>query len=237
MKIDTCKLQSGHEGSVDITITAQSDYNILGSIVRPGDQIETTIRTKDKTKSASKKVSFVTAAITVEKVVVSPEAINVIGSFRAQGMRPCGKTSVWLIDGTTFTLYKNCWRTEDLQALQKPVRSSIANSPAKSAAEARAMAEVRELLARDPELLAFGAESSFYVVDHGTVRTLVITDGALAKLPKDKQSQLVNPSGKFRGAGIIVLQPTSEFHREVQSFGSVIAILRFRFNPDNCMAD
>jgi stalled ribosome rescue protein Dom34 len=80
------------------------------------------------------------------------------------------------------------------------------------------MAELRELLATDVELLVFGSDQALFVLDHGAVKTLLLTEGALAKLPKEKQAQLGNVAGKFRGAEIVRFAQGSAEHTEVQSF-------------------
>jgi stalled ribosome rescue protein Dom34 len=237
MKFDSSKLLSGQTGSLEITITSRTDYPLLGSVIRPGDEIEMKIRTKDTLKSSSKKtVSFINAIVTVEKVVPEMDTINVNGAYRVKEGSKSGRTNVWLVDGSQFTLRKRCWRTEDIQTLHlqssKGVEESVANT---TAAEARAMTEFRDLLATDSELLAFGTETSLYVMDHGAAKALLITEAALGKLPKEKQNLFTNSSRKFRGADVFVIKKSSEFYPEIQSFGGVIAMLKYRFNPEDCV--
>jgi stalled ribosome rescue protein Dom34 len=238
MKFDSSKLHSGQAGSLEITITSRTDYPYLGSIIRPGDELETKIRTKDTGKNSSKKtVSFINAIVTVEKVVPEMDTINVNGAYRVEGGSKCGRTNVWLVDGSQFTLRKRCWRTEDIQTLHLQTSNGVAEPIASTTAvEARAMAEFRDLLATDSELLAFGTETSLYVMDYGAAKALLITEAALVKLPKEKQKQFTQSCRKFRGADVGVIRKSSEWYSEIQSFGGVIAILKYRFNPEDCVA-
>jgi stalled ribosome rescue protein Dom34 len=141
---------------------------------------------------------------------------------------------VWLIDGTSFTLRKRSWKPAEIQALHPKVAPNQ-TSPPKAAPLGRAIAEFRELLATDAELLVFGREQALFVLDHGAVKTLLLAEGALGRLPKEKQAQLGNTTGKFRGADVVRVPPASECHGEIQGFGGIVAILKYRFNPDECM--
>jgi stalled ribosome rescue protein Dom34 len=210
-------------------------------LIRPADEVQTKIRTKDTTSMASKKskklISFMDALVTVETVVPDSESIHVIGTYHAGATGRRGKTSLWLIDGSEFMLRKKCWQQEDIQALSGGQAPTSAKSSFASQAgeEGRAMTEFRELLATDADLLTFGDRNVLYVLDHGAVKTLLITETAFSKLTKEKQMQIGNKSGKFRGADVLILKRTSEYHTEILTFGGVVAILKYRFNPEDCI--
>jgi stalled ribosome rescue protein Dom34 len=240
MKLDASKLRAGQTGSLDIKITAQTDYPILGPLIQPGDEIESTIRVKDTAAAGGRKsatMSFVSAVVTVEKVVYDAGSINVNGPFRTSDGRKRGRTNMWLIDGIAFTLRKKSWKREEVQALQPKTGRAPSGqaSPTNAAVSGRAMLELQELLATDPGLLVFGKEQTLFVLDHGAVKTALLTEGAFAKLSREKQAQLGNPTSKFRGAEVVRVEPASEYHSVIQAFGGIVAILKYRFNPDDCM--
>jgi stalled ribosome rescue protein Dom34 len=230
MKINTSNLRPGQEGTVHIKTNSDSDYQTLASVIVPGDELETTIRTKENDRRPGKKtVSFMQAIVTVEKVVGDGATVNVVGQYRPINGGKGGRTSIWLTDGCTFSLKKRSWSAEVIRVLT----GENTEVSATLAVVEKAMLQLRELIATDPDLLTFG-DNAFYVVDRGAANILLVTENALARLPKDKQNGMTMCNRKYRGADVFILKNDSQFHNEIQMYGGIVAILKYRFNPDDC---
>jgi stalled ribosome rescue protein Dom34 len=228
-------LRAGESGTVAVVISSASDYAILGSLIQPRDEIAKIIRIKETTKTAPKKaVVYIDAILTVERVIAEADAIRVTGPYRVESTGQHGRAGVWLIDGSEFRLRKQCWRPEDLEALTRR-NEAVSTAPISAVGADRVIAEFRELLATDTDLLVFGAPAILYALDHGALKSLVITELALAKLPKDRHGQISDKSGKVRGAVVVVLRKESEPYQEIQSVGGIVGILKYRFDPDECL--
>jgi stalled ribosome rescue protein Dom34 len=237
MKSPIRGVQVGQEGTLAVIIRSSSDYPVLAALIQPRDEITTLIRIKETVKTAPKKtVLYFEATVTVERIMADPEAIQITGPYRVAETGKHGRTSVWLVDGAELLLRKKCWRAEDIEALRS--RNESQRAPAGSAAaEDRAMDELRVRLATDPEMLAFGGPGVLYALEHGAMKTLLITQFALAKLTKDRQALLREPSGRVRGAAVVILRKESKHNAEIQAFGGVVGILKYRFEPDECLTD
>jgi stalled ribosome rescue protein Dom34 len=226
-------LQSGKQEPISITTNSNTNYKLIGSMIERGDQLITKIRTKDTVRSNKKQFTFVEACITVENVISEETTVQIRGRYRSTDGSLSGRTSVWLTDGCTFWLTKQCWSEEAIQALKKRKVSSVASAE-NATAEGKSISQFRDLIATDPDLLAFG-ESVFYAVDNGTVKTLICTTNTLGKQSKETQNNLMKCGGKFRGAEVLILNETSKYYHEIQNYGGVVAILAYRFNPEECL--
>jgi stalled ribosome rescue protein Dom34 len=226
-------LQPGQEGAISITTNSSTNYKLLGSLIEPGDQLITKIRIKVAGRSNKKQIAFIEACVIVEHVVCEDATVQVRGLYRSTDNTLSGRTSVWLTDGCTFALMKRCWSEQAIQALRK--RNATPTAPENTpVAEGKVIAQFRDLIATDPDYLAFG-ESVFYAADYGTVRALICTDRALAKQPRERENALVQCGGKFRGANVFILKKDSEFYHEIQNYGGIVGILAYRFNPEDCL--
>jgi stalled ribosome rescue protein Dom34 len=240
MILSSTGLKAGQPGGVRIKFTARSDYSRFGALIKRGDRIAATIRLKENSDAlkAGSSVSFIPAVVSVAQVFCDGESVNVKGPFISDDAQKHGRTSLWLIDGTTFTLWKESWTPDAVEAMRPPAGPAApAAAPDDSAAlTGRVMTEFRELFETDPAWLVFGKEEIIFLVYEGVVKSLLITDDALAALPGANRKDLGSKSGKFRGATVIKLKAASEYHDEIQSLGGIAAILKFRFNPDDCVS-
>jgi stalled ribosome rescue protein Dom34 len=171
--------------------------------------------------------------VTVENVVPQDDTVQIRGRYRSIDGGLNGRTSIWLTDGCSFSLTKSCWSQEAIQALKQ--RSCPASAPQITARpEEKAVDQFRDLIATDSDLIAFG-DSVFWAVDAGAAKTLLCTASSLVKQPKDRQNTLTKCGGQFRGADVFILNQSSEFYHEIQTYGGAVAILAYRFNPEDCL--
>jgi stalled ribosome rescue protein Dom34 len=87
------------------------------------------------------------------------------------------------------------------------------------------MDKLRLRLATDAEMLALGGPGALYALEHGALKTL----------RKDRKAMLTEASERVRGAAVVILRKESKHNAEVMAFGGVLGILRYRFEPDECL--
>jgi protein pelota len=88
----------------------------------------------------------------------------------------------------------------------------------------------KELLSRDPSMVVYGLEDVFSACQIGAVKVVLIVDDML-KSSSDEERRRVYELLKFayeQGTEIIIVPSRSDLGLEVQGFGGVIGILRFR---------
>jgi stalled ribosome rescue protein Dom34 len=191
----------------------------------------------NKSSRGKKAMQFTTATVTVESVEADREALSFTGPYSSD--LGSGRSRCWLTDGEDFVLIKSRWTNDQIQALatlQKP-KSPVANSrdtAGNSALENKAMIKFDQFASTKWDLVTYGPEYVFCALDAGAVEVLIVTEALLKKQNKQRQADIGNPSKKFRGADVIVVQSGSPHFDKITEYGGALAILRYSFNPEAC---
>jgi stalled ribosome rescue protein Dom34 len=210
-------------------------------VIEPGDTIEMKVRVKQEaTRSARNKkaMQFTNAIVKVESVENGEEALAITGQYTSE--LGAGRTRCWLTDGENFVLFKVRWTRQQIAALialrqPKSPGSSPTDSPGNSAMEHKAMAKFDQLAATDWDLLTYGLEYVFCALDAGAAEAVVLTDALLKRQNNQRQTDLGNPSKKFRGADVIVVTSDSPHFQRVSQYGGAVAILKYAFDAASCL--
>jgi stalled ribosome rescue protein Dom34 len=234
MKVDTRALKVNKPGTVSIRITSEHDYPILSKLIAKGDAIETCVRLREvgkgRSDSGKRNSVFVNALIRVEDVVPADGAIQIAGPYETARDKSRGRTKAWLIDGTELRLTKPRWTRDDIQLLRGGLNDAVTRTNDCD----RAMAEFRDLLNTNCDILAFGERDVVYALDVGAVKTLLVTDTVIDRQTTERQRQLRSQGGNYRGAEIIAIGTRSPFYPAMAAYGGIAAILKYQFDPSDC---
>jgi len=88
----------------------------------------------------------------------------------------------------------------------------------------------KELLSRDPSMVVYGLEDVFSACQIGAVKIALIVDDMLKSSSDEERGKIYEllKSAYERGSEVIIIPSKSELGLEVQGFGGVIGILRFK---------
>jgi stalled ribosome rescue protein Dom34 len=216
------QLNPGVKGSVSISVSRDTDYKTLALLLEPSDVIQSTIRWKEDDRRGKKSISFVRTEMVIAKVESDGESIHVRGRIES------GKTvSLWITDDSNFELTKKLWTKENLEILRRVENKEDLEDDRNSNKQNHAISAVRKCLWQDSELLTFGDDETFSAVEDGSLEFMILTDVVLQRHTKERRTRLVNPSGRYMGAEIVVLTNKSPEFSEIAAYGGCVGVRRY----------
>jgi stalled ribosome rescue protein Dom34 len=241
MQFDARGLKQNRGGTLAVRISSDDDYRLLSKLISKGDVLELRIRQREigkgRTSAGKRNTTYVNAQVTVDAIQVAEDGLEISGQYESLADGRRGRAREWLTNGQEFKLTKQCWTREQLELLRgnsPPRGPAESGSPATGQSLDRAVAEFRDSVNVASDLLCFGEADVLYALDVGAVKTLIVTEATLFRQTEERRAQLKSAGGTFRGAEIVVVPRRSTYSAEVASYGGIVAILKYAFDPSSC---
>ncbi|ADV65578.1 mRNA surveillance protein pelota [Desulfurococcus mucosus] len=90
--------------------------------------------------------------------------------------------------------------------------------------------EFKRLIVKDPELVAYGVDDVYEAASYGSVSKLVVVHEMLHEADDERRSRVYEVLEKAHETGgeVVIVPGRSDVGAEIQGFGGVIAVLRYR---------